>query len=131
MRAKDLIDGNYAEPLSIEQLATVAGYSRAHFSRAFRDAFGGPPKEYLITRRLERAAALLRNTDRTVAEICHLVGLTGIGSFTSAFTRTYGLAPTAYRAQFPPASAHAVVPTCVVRFYSTPGRVKEFSPPAP
>jgi AraC-like DNA-binding protein len=128
LRAKDFIDGHYAEPLKIEELAGVAGYSRAHFSRAFRSAFGVCPKEYLITRRLERAAALLRGTDRNVAEICHMVGLTGVGSFTSAFTRTYGLSPTSYRAQFPPASAQAVVPTCVVRFYTTPSRVKELDP---
>lgn len=125
LRAKDLMDGRYAEPLDLTAIAEAAGYSRAHFSREFRRVFGSSPRAYLITRRLERAAALLRTTDLGVAEVCHAVGLTSVGSFTAAFGRTYGASPTAYRAQFPPASALAVVPACVVRFHSTPGRVKE------
>jgi AraC-like DNA-binding protein len=75
---------------------------------------------YLLTRRLERAAALLRTTDRSVAEICVSVGLASVGSFTSTFTRTYGMPPTAYRARFPPAAAHAFLPACVVRAYGRP-----------
>ncbi|HWI06498.1 MAG TPA: helix-turn-helix domain-containing protein, partial [Solirubrobacteraceae bacterium] len=88
---------------------------------------------YLLTRRLERAAALLRTTDRSVADVCFSVGLTSVGSFTSSFTRTYGLSPTAYRARFPPARAHAVVPGCVVRAYGRPQRstFREDSRPAP
>src|SRR5688572_7581159 len=104
LRAKDLADARYAEPVTTEDLARAAGLSRAHFSREFRRAFGDPPHVYLLTRRLERAASLLRTTDRTVAEICFDVGLRSVGSFTSSFTRTYGLSPTAYRASFPPAS---------------------------
>jgi AraC-like DNA-binding protein len=88
----------------------------------FRRAFGESPHAYLLTRRLERAASLLRHTDRSVADICFSVGLSSVGSFTSSFTRTYGASPTAYRAKFPPAAAHAVVPSCVVRAYGRPQR---------
>ena len=122
LRAKDLADARYAEPLGVDDLARAAGLSKAHFSREFRRAFGESPHGYLLTRRLERAAALLRTTDRSVAEICFSIGLTSLGSFTSSFTRTYGVSPTAYRAQFPPARAHAVVPACVVRAYGRPRR---------
>jgi AraC-like DNA-binding protein len=103
-------------------MARAAGLSKAHFSREFRRAFGESPHGYLLTRRLERAAALLRTTDRSVAEICFSVGLQSLGSFTTSFTRTYGASPTAYRAQFPPASKLALVPACVVRAYSRPQR---------
>jgi AraC-like DNA-binding protein len=76
----------------------------------------------VLTRRLERAAAQLRNTDRSVAEICFAVGLQSLGSFTTSFTRTYGMSPTAYRATFPPAAHNARVPACVVRVYGRPQR---------
>src|SRR2546430_9061091 len=120
LRAKDLVDARYFEPLGVEDLARAAGFSRAHFSREFRRTFGEAPHAYLLTRRLERAAALLRDTDRSVAEICFSVGLQSVGSFTSSFGRVYGRSPTAYRASFPPASQHALVPTCVVRAYMRP-----------
>ena len=84
-------------------MARAAGLSQAHFSREFRRAFGEAPHQYLLTRRLERAAGLLRNTDRTVTEICLAVGLVSLGSFTTSFRRVYGAAPSAYRAAFPPA----------------------------
>jgi transcriptional regulator GlxA family with amidase domain len=122
LRAKDLADARYAEPLDVEDLARAAGLSKAHFSREFRRAFGESPHGYLLTRRLERAAALLRTTDRSVADICVSVGLASVGSFTSSFTRTYGVSPTVYRARFPPAAAHAVVPACIVRAYGRPQR---------
>jgi AraC-like DNA-binding protein len=122
LRAKDLADARYYEPLDVDDLAGVAGLSRAHFSREFRRAFGESPHAYLLTRRLERAAALLRGTDRPVAEICFEVGLRSIGSFTTSFTRTFGSSPTAYRAAFPPASSRAVVPACVLRVYGRPQR---------
>src|SRR3954447_19343775 len=122
LRARDLADGRYFEPLGVEDLARAAGLSRAHFSREFRRAFGEPPHVYLLTRRLERAAALLRTTDRSVADVCLSVGLQSVGSFTSSFTRTYGVSPTAYRAAFPPAAAHARVPACVLRAYGRPQR---------
>src|SRR3982751_5496659 len=97
LRAKDLADARYFEPLGVDALARAAGLSRAHFSREFRRAFGEPPHAYLLTRRLERAAALLRDTDRSVTDICLSVGLRSLGSFTTSFTRTYGVSPTAYR----------------------------------
>jgi AraC-like DNA-binding protein len=120
LRAKDLADARYAESLTVADMARAAGLSPAHFSRAFRKTFGETPHAYLLTRRLERAAALLRNTDRSVADICMTVGLTSVGSFTTSFTRLYGKSPTAYRASFPPAAAYAVVPACVMRAYSRP-----------
>lgn len=120
LRARDLADARYFEALSVDDLARAAGLSRAHFSREFRRAFGESPHAYLLTRRLERAAALLRTTDNSVAEICLAVGLQSIGSFTTSFTRTYGKSPTEYRASFPPASAYVRVPTCVVRAYGRP-----------
>jgi AraC-like DNA-binding protein len=122
LRAKDLADARYFEPLDVDDLARAAGLSRAHFSREFRRAFGESPHGYLLTRRMERAAALLRSTDHSVAEICFSVGLQSVGSFTTSFKCTYGATPTEYRAQFPPAAHRAIVPTCVVRFYARPQR---------
>jgi AraC-like DNA-binding protein len=121
-RAKDLADGRYADPLTVSDLAAAAGLSRAHFSREFRRAFGESPHVYLLTRRLERAASLLRNTDYPIAEVCYQVGLTSVGSFTTSFTRTFGVSPTAYRAAFPPASHQARIPLCVTRAYGRPQR---------
>jgi AraC-like DNA-binding protein len=120
LRAKDLIDRRYRDPLDVEALAQAAHLSRAHFSREFRRAFGEPPHQYLLTRRMERAAALLRTTDHSVADICLSVGLRSVGSFTTSFGRTYGLSPTAYRATFPPAANLARVPTCVLRAWARP-----------
>jgi AraC-like DNA-binding protein len=133
LRAKDLADARYFERVDVEDMARAAGLSRAHFSREFRRAFGESPHAYLLTRRLERAAALLRNTDRSVADVCLSVGLQSIGSFTTSFTRTYGVSPTAYRAQFPPAVAHAMIPGCVARFYGRPQHrtFREDRAPAP
>ena len=122
LRAKDLADARYFDALTVTDLARAAGLSQAHFSREFRRAFGETPHAYLLTRRLERAAALLRNTDRSVLEICLAVGLQSVGSFTTTFTRVYGMSPTAYRAAFPPAAQHALVPACVVRAYGRPQR---------
>jgi AraC-like DNA-binding protein len=120
LRAKDLADARYFEPLDVDDLAAAAGLSRAHFSREFRRAFGESPHAYLLTRRLERAAALLRTTDNPVAEICLSVGLVSVGSFTTSFTRHFGSSPTVYRARFPPASLLARVPACVVHAHSRP-----------
>jgi len=120
LRAKDLADARYAEPLEVEDLARASGLSKAHFSREFRRAFGDSPHVYLLTRRLERAAALLRATDRSVADVCLSVGLQSIGSFTTSFTRAFGVSPTAYRAAHPSAASQALVPGCVVRAYARP-----------
>jgi AraC-like DNA-binding protein len=122
LRAKDLADRRYFEPLFVDDLARAAGLSRAHFTREFRRTFGESPHGYLLTRRLERAAALLRNTDRPVAEICFAVGLSSVGSFTTSFRRAFGKTPTEYRKAHPPAAAHALVPSCVVRAYARPQR---------
>jgi AraC-like DNA-binding protein len=120
LRAKDLVDVRYFESVDVEDMARAAGLSRAHFSREFRRAFGESPHAYLLTRRLERATKLLRTTDRSVVDICFSVGLRSVGSFTTSFTRTYGVSPTAYRATYPRAADHALVPACVVRMYARP-----------
>jgi AraC-like DNA-binding protein len=133
LRAKDLADSRYFEPLSVDDLARAAGLSRAHFSREFRRAFGESPPAYLLTRRLERAAALLRTTDHSVAEICLSVGLRSVGSFTTSFKRTHGFSPQAYRDSLPPASRNALVPACIVRAHSRPQHrtFREDRAPAP
>jgi AraC-like DNA-binding protein len=120
LRAKDLVDARYREPLDVAELARAARLSPAHFSREFRRTFGETPHQYLLTRRLERAAALLRNTDRSVADICLTVGLRSVGSFTTSFGRTFGMSPTAYRAAHPAAATRARVPTCVLLAYARP-----------
>src|SRR5437764_1363278 len=105
VRAKDLADARYFETLGVADLARAARLSPAHFSREFRRAFGEPPHQYLLTRRLERAAALLRTTDWSVAEICFAVGLQSVGSFTTSFGRMFGASPTRYRSSRPSAAA--------------------------
>ena len=117
LRAKDLIDARYRERLDVEALAQASHLSPAHFSREFRRAFGEAPHGYLLTRRLERAAALLRHTDHSVADICMAVGLRSVGSFTTSFGRVYGLSPTAYRAAYPPAD-RVPVPGCVAQAWA-------------
>jgi AraC-like DNA-binding protein len=120
LRAKDLIDARYREPLDVAAVARAARLSPAHFSREFRRTFGETPHQYLLTRRLERAAELLRNTDHSVADICLAVGLTSVGSFTTSFGRTFQLSPTAYRAAHPPASSRVRIPTCILQAYGRP-----------
>jgi AraC-like DNA-binding protein len=117
LRAKDLIDARFRERLDVEALARASHLSPAHFSREFRRAFGESPHQYLLTRRLERAAALLRHTDHSVAEVCMAVGLRSVGSFTTSFGRAYGLSPTAYRAAYPPAN-RVPVPGCLAQAWA-------------
>ena len=124
LRAKDLMDARYRAPLDVPTLARAAKLSPSHFGREFRRAFGETPHQYLLTRRLERAAALLRNTDRSVAEVCFAVGLTSVGSFTTSFGRAYGVSPTAYRAAHPPAATKARVPACVLLAWARPAGTK-------
>ena len=114
------MDTRYREPLDVPALASAARLSPAHFSREFHREFGQTPHQYLLHRRLERAAELLRNTDRTVADICFTVGLRSVGSFTSSFGRMFGVSPTAYRVAFPPASRQAQIPTCVLLAWTRP-----------
>lgn len=120
LRAKDLVDARYREPLDVEDLARAARLSPAHFSREFRREFGESPHQYLQMRRLERAAALLRNTDRSAADICLTVGLRSVGSFTTSFGRTFGMTPTEYRAAHPPAAQRVRIPTCVQLAWARP-----------
>ena len=121
LRARDLIDARYREPLDVAAVARAAHLSPAHFSREFRRVFGETPHQYLLTRRLERAAALLRTTDHSVAEICLDVGLVSVGSFTTSFGRAFGLSPAAYRATYPPAAERAPIPTCLIQAWGRPG----------
>ena len=133
LRAKDLVDARYQDALDVPALARVAHLSPAHFSREFRRAFGETPHRYLLTRRLERAAALLRNTDRGIMEICLAVGLRSVGSFTTSFGRAFGMSPTAYRAAYPPAAVRARIPTCVLLAWARPqsSSFREDSPGRP
>ncbi|UYQ65999.1 helix-turn-helix domain-containing protein [Streptomyces peucetius] len=129
-RARDLMDRDYAKPLDVPALARVALMSAGHFSRSFRAAFGETPYSYLMTRRIERAKALLRRGDLTVTEVCFEVGCTSLGSFSSRFTELVGESPSAYRAR-----SHeegAAVPACVAKVYTRPvrnGEAKRSSPP--
>jgi AraC-like DNA-binding protein len=120
LRARDLIDARYAEPLDVTALARAAHVSRWHFVRTFRRAFGETPHRYLLTRRMERAGALLRGTDHSVARVCAEVGLRSVGSFTTSFKAVYGMTPTAYREAHPPAGERAPVPTCVLMANTRP-----------
>jgi AraC-like DNA-binding protein len=112
LRAKDLADARYFEPLSVADLAGAAGLSPAYFSRQFKRSFG--------TRRLERAAALLRTSDWSIAEICFAVGANGLGSFTTSFGRMFGQTPSNYRAAYPPAESQLRIPKCVAQAYGRP-----------
>jgi AraC-like DNA-binding protein len=120
LRARDLADARYFEPLTVADLAAAARLSPAHFSRRFKATFGESPHQYLLTRRLERAAALLRATDWSVANICFAVGAQSVGSFTVSFRRVFGMAPLAYRTAYPPAEQHLRIPRCVALAYGRP-----------
>ncbi len=128
-RARDLIDREYARPLDVPALARAALMSPSHFSRRFRAAFGETPYSYLMTRRIERAKALLRRGDLSVTEVCIAVGCTSLGSFSSRFTELVGLSPSAYRARdHAPAAA---VPACLAKVRSRPSRRAGTEKPAP
>lgn len=99
-RARDLADRQYAEPLDLDALASAAGISKHHFLRSFAAAYGTTPGEYLRQRRLERAQDLLRATNLTVTEICHLVGYSSLGTFSRTFTAAVGVSPSAYQRRF-------------------------------
>ncbi|MFJ4790340.1 helix-turn-helix transcriptional regulator [Streptomyces sp. NPDC088794] len=120
LRARDLADFRYSEALTVADMAAAAALSPAHFSRCFKAAFGESPHQYLLTRRLERAATLLLATDWTVASIGVAVGVRSIGSFTTSFRRMYGTTPQAYRATHPPAERHVRIPRCVAMAYGRP-----------
>jgi AraC-like DNA-binding protein len=119
-RARDLMDREYARRLDVSALARVALMSTAHFSRQFSAAYGETPYAYLMTRRIERAKALLRRGDLSVSEICMAVGCTSLGSFSARFTQLVGETPTAYRAR--DHGALASVPGCIARDLARPSR---------
>ena len=119
-RARDLIDREYAQPLDVAALARAALMSTAHFSRQFRAAYGETPYAYLMTRRIERAKALLRRGDTSVSEACMEVGCTSLGSFSARFTQLVGETPTAYRAR--DHNALASVPGCIAKDLTRPSR---------
>lgn len=118
LRVRDLIDRAYPGPLDLIALARSAHLSRSHFSRSFAEAFGVTPHRYLLTRRLERAKALLRDTDLSVTDICLRVGFTSLGSFSTQFRRFVGESPSAYRAR--PHGDLARLPSCLVRRATRP-----------
>ncbi|MEU6984281.1 helix-turn-helix transcriptional regulator [Streptomyces sp. NPDC046324] len=119
-RARDTMDRDYAQPLDVQALANVALMSAGHFSRSFRAAFGETPYSYLMTRRVERAKALLRRGDLSVTEVCFEVGCTSLGSFSSRFTELVGESPSAYRARSH--EAGAAIPACVAKIHTRPVR---------
>ena len=118
-RARDVIDRRFAEPLDVPAIAASVHLSAAHFSRRFHSVYGETPYSYLMTRRIERACALLRG-DATVTEACMAVGCTSLGSFSSRFTEIVGMTPSAYRAAEHPAEAQ--MPDCTVRAVTRPKR---------
>ncbi|MFJ4908785.1 helix-turn-helix transcriptional regulator [Streptomyces sp. NPDC093249] len=119
-RARDTMDRDYALPLDVPALAAVALMSTGHFARSFRAAYGETPYAYLMTRRVERAKALLRRGDLSVTEVCFAVGCTSLGSFSSRFTELVGESPSAYRAR--PHDDGATVPACVAKVHTRPVR---------
>ena len=121
LRARDAMDRDYARPLDIRTLARIAVVSEAHFIRAFRATFGETPHRYLQRRRIERAMALLRDTDRSVTQICLDVGFTSLGTFSRTFRAVVGMSPSAYRRRSRPVA----VPTCFAMTWLRPGSFGE------
>jgi len=124
-RARDLMDREYARPLDVPTMARAALMSPSHFARSFRAAYGETPYNYLMTRRVERAKALLRKGDLSVTEVCMAVGCTSLGSFSSRFTELVGETPSAYRARSHDAAA--LVPACRLKHLTRPSRFREAS----
>ena len=119
-QARDRMDRDYAQPLDVPALARAALMSPGHFSRSFRAAFGETPYSYLMTRRIERAKALLRRGDLSVTEVCFAVGCSSLGSFSSRFTELVGEAPSTYRARTH--DQGAAIPACFAKMYTRPSR---------
>ena len=127
-RVRDRIDREYAQPLDVEALARDAHMSPGHFSRQFRIAYGESPYGYLMTRRIERAMALLRRGDLSVTEVCFEVGCSSLGTFSSRFTELVGMPPSTYRRQ--ETSATAGMPPCVAKQVTKPIRNREARVPS-
>jgi AraC-like DNA-binding protein len=130
LRARDLVDSRYHEPLDLRTLAQEAHVSPRHFSRSFRRVFGETPYQYLLSRRLELARHLLRTTEMPVGEICLEVGFASVGSFTTTFTRHVGVSPTTFRAAYAGPSEADRVPLCFAMAWARHGTFREDSPPA-
>src|SRR5262245_2415886 len=126
-RTRDMIDRDYALPLDVPALARAAAMSPGHYSRSFKAAFGESPYSYLMTRRIERAKALLRRGDMSVTDVCFEVGCTSLGSFSSRFAELVGESPSAYRARSH--SEAAVIPPCVIKVMTKPIRIEEAARP--
>ncbi|MCD4535804.1 AraC family transcriptional regulator [Nocardioides sp. cx-169] len=124
LRARDLMDRTYAEPLDVGRLAAAALMSPAHFAREFKRVFGEPPHRYLLRRRIERAMFLLRTRDRPVGEICHRVGFTSIGTFGRVFRRLVGCSPSAFRERSQDRAQRA--PTSFAMRWQRPGGSSSF-----
>jgi transcriptional regulator GlxA family with amidase domain len=134
LRARDLVDGSYSEPLDLDALAAAAHVSPRHFSRSFKRTFGETPYQYLLTRRIERARHLLRTTDLQVVAICLEVGFTSVGSFTETFRRHVGVSPTTYRRAHSAPSPADRIPLCAVMAWARrppDGAFREDKAPAP
>jgi AraC-like DNA-binding protein len=128
-RVRDRIDQEYAQPLDVEALARGAHMSAGHLSRAFRVAYGESPYSYLMTRRIERAMALLRSGDLSVTEVCFEVGCSSLGTFSTRFTQLVGVPPSVYRRQA--AGSMAGMPPCVAKQVTRPIRNREARDPEP
>ena len=122
-RVRDRIDREYALPLDVEALARDAHMSAGHFSRRFREAYGESPYSYLMTRRIERAMALLRQGDLTVTEVCFAVGCSSLGTFSTRFTELVGVPPSTYRRDG--GRTTAGMPACVAKQVTRPIRNRE------
>ena len=122
-RVRDRIDREYARPLDVEELARDAYMSPGHFSRAFKSAYGESPYSYLMTRRIERAMALLRRGDLSVTEVCLAVGCSSLGTFSTRFTELVGVPPSTYRRQG--ARVTAGMPACIAKQVTRPIRNRE------
>ena len=120
LRARDLIDRDYAEPLDLHAMAREAGYSKFHFARSFAAAYGETPAAYLTRRRVERAKALLRAANLNVTEICFMVGFESVGSFSSLFRRLVGQSPSAYREEQIRAGGPPPIPGCALMMWTRP-----------
>lgn len=127
-RVRDRMDREYEQPLDVEALARDACMSPGHFSRAFRAAYGETPYQYLMTRRIERAMALLRRGDLSVTEVCFAVGCSSLGTFSSRFTELVGTPPSVYRREA--ADATRGMPACVAKQVTRPVRNREARPAA-
>ena len=122
-RVRDRIDREYAQPLDVEALARGVNMSAGHLSREFKAAFGESPYSYLMTRRIERAMALLRRGDLSVTDVCFAVGCSSLGTFSTRFTELVGVTPSAYRRQ--PTATMAGMPSCVTKQITRPVRNRE------